>query len=88
MFYILQFIDNGRFMAGSLSNLINNSSKRIHKTKCKHRNNDKKCENCGIKYKHSDCFFEYKNFKNDLIKNKCLCCNKNYQQKFDKKLKE
>ena len=23
-----------------------------------------------------------------LKKNKCLCCNKNYQQKFDKKLKE
>ena len=24
----------------------------------------------------------------DLIKYKCLCCNKNYQQKFDEKLKE
>ena len=68
MFYILQFIDSARFMAGSLSNLINNSSKGIHKTKRKHRNNDKKCENCGIKYKHCDCFFEYKNFKDDFKK--------------------
>ena len=28
------------------------------------------------------------NFKVDLIEYKCLCCNKKYQQKFDKKLKE
>ena len=26
--------------------------------------------------------------KDDLIECKCLCCNKNYQQKFDEKLKE
>ena len=28
------------------------------------------------------------NFKDDLIEYKCLCCNKNYQHKFDEKLKE
>ena len=28
------------------------------------------------------------NFKDDLIQYKCLCCNKNYQHKFDEKLKE
>ena len=28
-------------------------------------------------------FFEYANFKADLIEYKCVCCNKNYQQKFD-----
>ena len=28
------------------------------------------------------------NFKDDLIECKCLCCNKNYQQKYDGKLKE
>ena len=28
------------------------------------------------------------NFKDDLIKYKCLFCNNNYQQKFDEKLKE
>ena len=27
------------------------------------------------------------NFKDDLIEYKCLCCNNNYQQKFDEKLK-
>ena len=32
--------------------------------------------------------FEYSNFKGDLIECKCLCCNKNYQHKFDKKLKK
>ena len=28
------------------------------------------------------------NFKDDLLEYKCLCCNKNYQHKFDEKLKE
>ena len=37
----------------------------------------KKCETGGIT-----------NFKHDLIEYKCLCCNKNYQQNSDKKLKE
>ena len=49
---------------------------------------DKKCETYGIKYKYCDCFLEFTNFKNDLIEYKCLCCKKNYQQKFDEKLKE
>ena len=42
----------------------------------------------GIKYKYFDCFLEYKNFKDDVIGYKCLCCNKNYQNKFHEKLKE
>ena len=29
-----------------------------------------------------------KNFIDDFIEWKCLCCNKNYQQKFDENLKE
>ena len=45
-------------------------------------------ETCGIKYKYCNCFLEYTNFKDDLIENKCFCCNKNYQHKFDEKLKE
>ena len=65
--YILQFIDSARFMASSLSNLVNNLSERIHKIKCKYENNDRKCETCGIKYKYCNCFLEYKNFKDDLI---------------------
>ena len=48
----------------------------------------KKYETCGIKYKYCNCFLEHTNFKDDLIEDKCLCCNKNYQQKFDEKLKE
>ena len=35
--------------------------------------------------KNCDCFMEYKSFRGDLIKYKCLYCNKNYQQKFDEK---
>ena len=35
-----------------------------------------------------DCFLEYTNFEEDLVEYKCVCCNKNYQKKFDEKLKE
>ena len=33
--YIWQFIDSAKFMARSLSNLVNNLSEVIHKIKCK-----------------------------------------------------
>ena len=33
-------------------------------------------------------FLKYTNFKYDLIEYKCLCCNKNYQKKFDENLKK
>ena len=49
-------------MANSLSNLLNNLSKGIHRIKCKYGYDDKKRETCGIKYKHWDCFLDYKNF--------------------------
>ena len=75
-------------MPSSLSNLVSNLSEVIHKIKCKYGFNDKKCEVCGIKYKYCVCFLEYANFKDDLIEQKCLCCKKKYQRKFDKKLKE
>ena len=74
-------------MASSLSNLVNNLSEGVHKIKCKYGHNDKKCETCRIQYKYCDCFLEYSNFNDDLIEYKCLCCNKNYKQKFDEKLK-
>ena len=54
----------------------------------KYCHDDKKCETCRIEYKYCDFFPEYTNFKDDLIECKCLCCKKNYQQKFDEKLKE
>ena len=47
--YILQFIDSARFMASSLSNLVNKFYEEIHIIKCKYRHNDKKCETCWIK---------------------------------------
>ena len=75
-------------MASSLSNLVNNLADGIHVIKCKYRHNDKTCETCRIKYKYSHCFLEYTDFKNDLLKYRCLCCKKNYQQKFEEKLKE
>ena len=71
-----------------LSNLVNNLSEGIHRSKCKFGHDDRKCETCGIKYKYRDCFPENVNFKDDLIEHKCLYCNKNYQHKFEEKLKE
>ena len=75
-------------MARSLSNLVNNLSERIHRIKCKYGHNDKKCETCGITYEVCNCFLEYANLKDNLIEYKCSCRNKNYQQKFDEKVKE
>ena len=69
-------------MSSSLSNLVSNLSERVHRIKCNYGHNDKKCETCGITYEVCDCFFEYTNFKDDLIEWKCLCYKKNYQQKF------
>ena len=37
LFYILQFIDGVKFMAISISNLANNLSEGLHRTKCKLR---------------------------------------------------
>ena len=75
-------------MGSSLSNLVNNLSEGIHRTKCKLGHDHKKFETCGIKYKYCNCFLEYTNFQDDLIEYKCLCCNKDYQHRFDEKLKE
>ena len=83
--YILQFIDTAKLMRSSWSNLLNNRSELI---KCKFGHNENNCETFGIKYNYFVCFLEFKNFKNDLIKFKCLCCNKNYQHKFHEKVKE
>ena len=41
MSYRLQFIDSARYMASSLSNLLDNLAQGIHKIKCKYRNDDK-----------------------------------------------
>ena len=85
---MLQFTDSPRFMASSLSNLVNNLSEGLYRIKCKLIHDDKKCETCGIIYNYCDCFLEYKIFKDNLIGCKCLSCNKNYQWNFYEKLKE
>ena len=68
-------------MTSSLSNLVNNLSEKIDRTKCKYGHDDKKCETDGIKYKYGDCFLEYTDFKDNLTENKCLCCSKYYKTK-------
>ena len=52
-------------MASSLSNLADNLAEGIHNTKCK---------DC-------DHFLKYESVKDNLIKYKCLSCNKNYSNK-------
>ena len=42
MSFILQFIDSARFMADSLSNLLNNLSEGLHRIKCKLGQDDNK----------------------------------------------
>ena len=60
-----KFIDSTRFVATSLSSLVDNPRDGIHKVKCK----------------DSDSFLEYENVKNNLIKHNCLSCNKDYSNK-------
>ena len=67
---------------------VTNFTKGIHKIKCKDEHNDKKREPCRIKYKDCECFLEYTNFRDILIKYKFLCCNKNYPKRFDENLKK
>ena len=75
----MQFIDSVKFMAGSLSNLVDNLVKGIHKIQCKYGQVDIKCETCGIKYKNCPGFLENTNVKDNLIEYKCLCCYKDYK---------
>ena len=42
MSYILQFINNAKFMANSLSNLGKKFFEEIHRIKCKYGHDDKK----------------------------------------------
>ena len=64
--------DSGRFMASSLSNLVDNLTEGSH----------------NVKSKGCDCFLEYKSVKDNLIKYECLSCNKDYSKKRDKKFKK
>ena len=68
----IKSIDSTRFMAISSSNLVDNLAEGINKIKCK---------DC-------DCFLEYENVKDDLIKYKCLSCHKDCLNKLDEESKE
>ena len=70
--YKTKFIDSARFMANSLSNLVDNLTEGIHNIKCK---------GCG-------CFLEYKRVNGNLIIYKCLSCNKCYLKKHNEELKK
>ena len=59
-------------MTTSLSNLVNNHTEGIHKIKCK----------------HCTCFLEYESVKDNLIKYRCLSCNKDYSYIIDEELKK
>ena len=59
-------------MASSLSSLVGNLAEGIRKIKCK---------NC-------DFFLKYESFQDNLIKYKCLSCNKDYSNKLDEKFKK
>ena len=54
----------------------------------KYGHDNAKYETPGVKYKNCESFLEYTNFKNSLIKYKCLCCYENYQKNFDENLKK
>ena len=58
-------------MATSLSIPVDNLTEGTHK----------------IKFKDCDCFLEYEIVKDNLIKYKCLSCNKSYSNKIDVELK-
>ena len=61
----IEFIDRPRFMASSLSSVIDIISEGVHKVNCK---------DCS-------CFLEYDSVKDDSIKFKCTSCNKFYLKK-------
>ena len=68
----MKFIYSARLLLSSSSNIADNLAEGIYK----------------IKYKDCDYFFEYESVKGNLIKYKCLSCNKNYSNKLDEKLKK
>ena len=75
----MQFIiDSARFIASSLSYLVNNPAEESHKIKCEYGHDNKKLKNVlGLNTKIAS--LEYASVMNDLIEYKCLPCHKNYQ---------
>ena len=57
-------------MTSSLLSLINNLAERIHKIKCKLKRDLKIWEPYHIRYQYGNCFLEYTNFQDELLKHK------------------
>ena len=69
--YQVKFIDSFRFMSGSLSNLVDNFSDRLHNIKCTG------CKSC----------LEYISIEEDeLLIFNCLKCSKYHKKHFNKEL--
>ena len=70
--YKIKFFDSARFMASSLSNLVDKLAEGIHKIKCK----------------YCYCFLEHESINGNLIKYKCLSYNDNYSNNIGEKIKK
>ena len=70
-------------MESSLLNLVYNLSEEIMKL---YWQDDKKCEDYGIKYKYYDCYLEYRNLRKMV--QMFMLWQKIYQQNFHEKLKK
>ena len=68
--YKIKFIDSFRFMITSLSNLVNDLSKRLHSDKC-------------TDYKS---YLDYMATKDEQLIFRCFECKKNYKKDFNKEL--
>ena len=71
---MLQFTDSAKFMARSLSILVNNLSEGVHKIECKHGQDEKYLKLVELHAKYVTVLL---NTQDNLIEYKCFCCNKN-----------